>query len=124
MTTGGDPAALSQCLELCQALASKGQKFTLNLIHTGTSFTFALDTREAPTSRNTRSVELKRKQKVRPSTSPEKAKKKPSPSTLRRNQRRKEEFQKKKLEELKKGDTTNELEITSQEGSTFKCEYK
>ena len=101
---GGGQALVTQCLEFSKALASMGQSVSLSL-KIGSSFSLSLDTRE--------------KKKV---ISPEKVKKKPSPSTLRRNQKRKELFQKKKLEEQKKGDTTNDMEITSQKGSTFKCE--
>jgi len=67
----------SKCLDLCQALVSQGQAFTLSLTHTGTSFTFSLDTRS----------------KEKPSPMSRKV---PSPSTRRRNARRKEEFLKMK----------------------------
>ena len=73
----GDPALVSQCLELCQVLAKKGQPFTIS-INLGSTFTFSLDTRGDP-------VVAKKK-------------KKPSPSRLRRNQKRKEEFLKRKSE--------------------------
>ena len=59
-----------KCMEFCQALASQGQVFHFSL-SVGPSFSFSLDT--------TRSKA--------PQT-----KKKPSPSTLRRNARRREEF--------------------------------
>ena len=73
----GDPALVSQCLELCQVLAEKGQPFTIS-INLGSTFNFSLDTRGDP-------VVAKKK-------------KKPSPSRLRRNQKRKEEFLKRKSE--------------------------
>jgi len=103
MITGGDPAMLSQCLDLCQALASKGQKFTLNLTHTGTSFTFSLDTRGTATTK----VVLKKKKKA-------------SPSTLRRNLKRKEEFLKRKSSEPET-ETIIDLESSSQVETRFKC---
>ena len=77
--TSGDPVLLNQCLEFCQALATKGQNFSIS-ITLGPSFTFSLDTRG-----ETNHVVKKKK-------------KKPSPSRLRRNQKRKEDFLKKKLE--------------------------
>ena len=78
--SGDDPALLTQCLEFCQVLASKGQAFNLSLT-LGSSFTFSLDTRGGTTP-----VMQKKK------------KKKSSPSTLRRNQKRKEEFLQRKSE--------------------------
>jgi uncharacterized C2H2 Zn-finger protein len=56
----------TQCLAFCQALASHGQAFTLALT-IGSTFTFSLDTKE-------------------------KKKKLPTPSTEKRNLRRREEF--------------------------------
>ena len=66
----------SQCLAFCQALASQGKAFTFSL-EINSTFSFSLDTREnqVPT------------QAVR---------KKISPSTQRRNARRRQEFLKKK----------------------------
>ena len=65
---------VSKCMDFCQALASQGQVFNFSL-SVGPTFSFSLDT--------TRSKA--------PWT-----KKKPSPSTLRRNARRREEFNAKK----------------------------
>ena len=65
----------SQCMAFCQALASKGQIFSFTL-KVGSSFTFSLDTRGNGTS----SLTKKRK----------------SPSTRRRNARRRAEFLAKK----------------------------
>ena len=63
------PPLLSKCLDFCQALARQGHTFNIS-IAIGTSFSFSLDTRskEVVTS------------KV--------IKKKASPSTLRRNAKR------------------------------------
>merc|ERR1712129_666439 len=55
-------------------------------------------------------------------TSPEKVKKRPSPSTQGRNLRRKIEFQTKKVEENKESETNNDLDATSQKSNPFKCE--
>ena len=65
----------SQCMAFCQALASKGQIFSFTL-KVGSSFAFSLDTRGNGTS----SLAKKRK----------------SPSTRRRNARRRAEFLAKK----------------------------
>ena len=78
MATAGeaDCSLASKCMDFCQALASQGLPFhfTLNM---GSTFTFSLDTRS--------------KAKAGPV-----AKKKSSPSTQRRNARRREEFLSKK----------------------------
>ena len=74
-----DSPMLSKCLDFCQALASQGQHFNFS-ISIGSDFSFSLDTRsKATTSQG--------------------AKKMPSPSTLRRNARRREEFIAKKQHE-------------------------
>ena len=65
----------SQCMAFCQALASKGQIFSFTL-NVGSSFAFSLDTRENGSS----TLSKKRK----------------SPSTRRRNARRRAEFLAKK----------------------------
>ena len=68
----------SQCLALCQALASQGQEFTFS-VNIGSSFSFSLDTR-------------KKIPEVKPLG------KRSSPSTQRRNARRRQAFLKKKAE--------------------------
>ena len=78
-TVNGDPALLTQCLEFCQALASKGQAFSISLT-LGSSFTFSLDTRG-----DTAPAGVMKKKKA-------------SPSRIRRNQKRKEDFLKRKSE--------------------------
>ena len=87
---GDDPALVTKCLDFCQALTNMGQTFSISL-SIASSFSFSLDTRK---------------------TTAEGAvakKKKASPSRLRRNQRRKEEFLKRKTEPLP-------------EDEAFKCE--
>ena len=72
-----DSSLATQCLALCQSLASQGMAFNFSL-SIGSTFSFSLDTR----SKEKNSLGTK--------------KKKQSPSTLRRNARRREEFAKKK----------------------------
>ena len=75
----GDNSSLAtQCLDLCQTLASQGLEFTFS-VNIGPSFIFALDTR-------------KKTSEVKPLG------KRPSPSTLRRNASRREAFLKKKAQ--------------------------
>ena len=71
-----DSSLVSQCLAFCQTLANQGKDFSFNL--TNSTFSFSLDTRES---------------KVKDTL----AKKRTSPSTKRRNVRRREEFLRKKL---------------------------
>ena len=71
-----DPNLASKCLDFCQALSSQGVAFNFS-VSIGSTFSFSLDTRgKAPLSPGT--------------------KKKSSPSTLRRNARRRKEFLEKK----------------------------
>ena len=65
-----------KCLELCHALAGQGKAFRFSLT-IGSTFTFSLDSREGKKT-------------------PLPSRKKKSPSTLRRNAKRKEDFLKKK----------------------------
>ena len=73
---GEDSSLASQCLAFCQALASQGKAFSFS-IKIDSTFSFSLDTRESSSS-----APLTRK--------------KLSPSTQRRNARRRAEFLKKK----------------------------
>ena len=66
-----DSTLTSKCLDFCQALASQGKEFKF-AITVGSTFTFSLDTREGKETLTTRS--------------------KKSPSTLRRNAKRRKEF--------------------------------
>ena len=89
MPTGmseSDSALAQKFLEFCQELTSKGKSFNLSLT-IGSDFSFSLDTREKNTS-----TQVAWKKKL-------------SPSTLRRNLKRKEEFLKKKHSESKKSET-------------------
>ena len=71
-----DSSLVSQCLAFCQTLANQGKDFSFNL--TNSTFSFSLDTRES---------------KVKDTL----GKKRTSPSTQRRNARRREDFLRKKL---------------------------
>ena len=69
----------AKCLDLCQMLAGKNLPFTFSL-KVGTNFSFSVDTR----GKGGLSASIEKK-------------KKPTPSALRRNARRREEFLNKKL---------------------------
>ena len=77
MAAPGDHSLSTKCLDLCQVLTSQGKAFTFTLT-IGSSFTFSLDTR----GKDTPATTMTRKHVT--------------PSTQRRNARRKEEFLKKK----------------------------
>ena len=91
MTAVGESesALASKCLDLCQTLMSQGLAFKFSLT-VGSSFAFSLDT--SP------SLDTKGKEPV---------KKKPKPSTLRRNARRRDEFLKKKQAPLLESSATD-----------------
>ena len=84
-----DTAMLSKCLEFCQVLVSKGQKFSFSLT-TSSTFSFSLDTRKESTTLEPSKVN-NLQEKV--------FKKKLSPSQVRRNIKRKEDFLKRKFSE-------------------------
>ena len=88
-------ALATRCLDFCQHLEAQGKafKFSLSL---GNDFTYTLDTRgEATTTKVVR--------------------KKLSPSTLKRNARRKLEFQNRKANTSENDSTTPEKELISSE---------
>ena len=78
MTAVGDVDTYlaSKCMDFCQALASQGEAFNFSL-SIGSNFSFSLDTRSKEMKKGTRT-------------------KKPSPSTLRRNAKRRQDFLEKK----------------------------
>ena len=100
--SGVDMTLAIKCLDFCQALTGQGIpfNFTLNL---GSCFNFSLDTRKK-------------------AASPEIVKKKLSPSSLRRNAKRKEEFMKKKYELVSKSCDNSEVETSIQGSKTFNCD--
>ena len=74
---GEDNSSLaSKCMDFCQALANQGEAFNFSL-SIGSNFSFSLDTRSEEGKKSLRT-------------------KKPSPSTLRRNARRRQEYLNKK----------------------------
>ena len=77
LSSAVDSSLASQCMAFCQALASQGKEFNFTL-NIGSTFSFSLDTR----GKNVKATL---------------AKKRTSPSTQRRNARRREEFLRKKL---------------------------
>ena len=106
---GDDDSSLAaKCLDLCQTLAGQGLAFNFSLT-ISSSFSFSLDTRDRGLALATTS----------------KTKKKSSPSTLRRNARRKEAFLQRKQNPAP---VSYEVEVDPvaelpQNGEdTFKCE--
>ena len=103
-----DSSLATKCLDLCQTLAGQGLVFNFSL-KVGSSFSFSLDARDKGLASDT----------------PGKIKKKPSPSTLRRNARRKEAFLKKKQNPAPvspERDVEPEVGLPKQGEDTFKCD--
>ena len=96
-----DSSLATKCLALCQALTSQGMVFNFSL-NIGSTFSFLLDTKskEALSS---------------------KVKKKASPSTLRRNMRRREEFFNKKKSKPSEAENSDSDKEASQ-STTFPCD--
>ena len=98
-----DPNLATKCLDFCQALSSQGVAFNFSL-SVGSTFSFSLDTRgKAPLSPGT--------------------KKKSSPSTLRRNARRRKEFLEKKRNPAA-ANPSEEPAVDSLAPTCNQCEYK
>ena len=104
-----DSSLAAKCLDLCQALAGQGMAFNFSL-SIGSTFSFSLDARG-------RGQALANQGKT---------KKKKTPSTMRRNARRRTEFLKKKLEDSgePKGPTCGSAQGPRKEdsGGLFKCD--
>ena len=87
MGSSGDLSPMAiKCMEFCQALTSQGMMFSFTL-STGNGFSFSLDTKESEKPASVVAEQVKKKKK-----------KKLSPSDVRRNQRRRQEFLKRKSE--------------------------
>ena len=104
-----DSTLATKCLDLCQTLAGQGLAFNFSL-KIGSFFSFSLDARD----------------KGQALDSQGKIKKKPSPSTLRRNAKRKEAFLKKKQNPAPVspggGGVEPEAGLPQQEEYAFKCD--
>ena len=96
-----DSSLATQCLALCQALTSQGMAFNFSL-SIGSTFSCSLDTRSKEAL-------------------PSETKKKASPSTLRRNMRRREEFFNKKKSEASEAEKSESDKEASQP-ATFPCD--
>ena len=79
---GSDSSLAAKCLDLCQVLAGQGLAFNFSL-SIGSTFSFSLEARGKGQALATQGKTMKKK----------------TPSTLRRNARRRTEFLKKKLED-------------------------
>ena len=86
----------NKCLEFCQALANQGQKFSFSLT-IGSNFMFSLDNKEKDTSLDTREKDSSLDISM-VTTLQHSVKRKLSPSQLRRNMKRKQDFLNKKSE--------------------------
>ena len=96
-----DSSLATKCLALCQALTSQGMVFNFSL-NIGSTFSFSLDTKSKEVLSS-------------------KVKKKASPSTLRRNMRRREEFFNKKKSEASEAEKSESDKEASQP-ATFPCD--
>ena len=96
-----DSSLASQCLALCQTLTSQGKAFNFSL-NIGSTFSFCLDTRSKEAL-------------------PGGTKKKASPSTLRRNTKRREEFLLKKSKPQSDAEE-REPDVESNQADTFPCD--
>ena len=97
----GDAFLVAKCLEFCQALSSQGQVFNISI-----------STRSGFSSLDVRS-------KASPSNTPEK---KASPSTLRRNAKRREEFLARKQQSSPTTDSGG-VEAVTEALECDQCEY-
>ena len=102
-----DSSLTNKCLELCHALAGQGKDFKFSLT-IGSTFTFSLDSREGKETPPTR--------------------KKKSPSSLRRNAKRREDFLKKKPTSESASATglesNQELMLQRQDFQCDECDFK
>ena len=87
-SNGEDSTLAIKCMDFCHALASQGMAFSFSL-SVGSDFSFSLDAREKKKATSVATEEVK--------------KKKLSPSKVRRNAKRRQEFLKRKSETSDKG---------------------
>ena len=95
---GGDSTLATKCMDFCNALASQGLAFSFTL-SVGPDFSFSLDARERKQAAKVLTAEVKKKL---------------SPSQVRRNARRRQEFLKRKAE------TNGKEQVV--EAKTLKCD--
>ena len=99
---GEDNTSLfNQCMDFCQALNRQGKDFKFSLT-IGNSFSFSLDARGGKVS------------------APKSRKKRASPSTAKRNARRKKEFLAKKNTPV--SSVENQADSKANQQATFKCD--
>ena len=96
-TSEAESSLAAKCLDFCQALIRQGKNFNFNL-NLGSTFTFALDTRGK-------------------SSPPEIVRKKLSPSAIRRNSKRKEDYLKRKSNPLETAEV--DLETSGHDDDPF-----
>ena len=99
-----DSSLVSECMAFCQSLANQGQAISFSL-SIGSIFSFSLDTMR----KDVKSTGTKKKQ---------------SPSTQRRNARRRQEFLNKKQQNPSDVPQHAEVEVVSVSPSCDQCEYK
>ena len=108
---------VSKCQEFCQTLVSQQQHFSFSLT-VGSSFSFSLDNRKESINLETRKVTSLKKQMSR---------KKLSPSQVRRNLKRKQDFLKWKSEHSERESSNTETDLENHMESahkvvTFECD--
>ena len=95
-----DSSLATKCLAFCQALSSQGKAFQFSL-NIGSTFSFTLDTRCKETLAT---------------------KKKASPSTLRRNAKRREEFLKRKRQPAQHQEKSETVKEKPRQRAAFQCD--
>ena len=106
-----DSSLASKCLDLCQMLASQGQSFTFS-VTIGSTFNFSMSTRSQESPASNAKAEVKKK----------------SPSTRRRDARRRKEFLRRKSQVSTHDPTDVTLAgqdvqpVIAHKENTFKCD--
>jgi len=100
-----DSSLASKCLDLCQTLASQGQSFTFS-VTIGSTFNFSMSTRSQESPASNAKAEMKKK----------------SPSTRRRDARRRKEFLKRKNSTDATLASQDVQPVSVHKEKTFKCD--
>ena len=103
-SNGEDSTLAIKCMDFCHALASQGMAFSFSL-SVGSGFSFSLDAREKKKATSVATEEVK--------------KKKLSPSKVRRNAKRRQEFLKRKSETSDKGNLGTTQWVALQQWEEF-----